>query len=107
MDSWIGLLWSVITWPSSTTALPVVKVALLLVFVFCWDYPLLLVWRLCQRILGFDRFRRDQRAELLPVLVVIPSLLRRRDELTSMKCTVASIAENGYAGDLTIVLSID
>lgn len=107
MDSWSCMLWSVSTWPSSATALPIAKVMLLLVFVFCWDYPVLLVWRLAQRILGIDRRRRDESAELLPVLVVIPSLLRKRDELTSMQSTILSIADNGYPGDLTIVLSID
>jgi hypothetical protein len=43
----------------------------------------------------------------LSTLVVIPSLLRVQDELTSMLSTVESVAGNGYPGPLLIVLSID
>jgi len=38
---------------------------------------------------------------------VIPSLLRKPDELASMMSTVESIAGNGYPGQLLIVLTID
>jgi hypothetical protein len=107
MDDLSGVFWSLATLPSAATLLPLVKVALLLLFVFCWDFPLLLVWRLAQRALGVDRIKRDASAKNLPVLVVIPSLLRKADELTSMMSTVQSIAHNGYPGPLTIVLSID
>src|ERR1700755_3569154 len=99
-DAWAALLWNFSTLPSWATSLPLVKVVLLLLFVFCWDYPVLLVWRLCQRIFAIDRFERDESSELLPVLVVIPSLLRKEDELTSMMSTVNSIAQNGYPGPL-------
>jgi len=107
MDGVSAVVWSLFTLPSAATLLPLVKVALLLLFVFCWDFPLLLVWRLLQRSLGLDRLRRDAAAQNLPVLVVIPSLLRKADELSSMMSTVQSIAHNGYPGELTIVLSID
>jgi hypothetical protein len=106
-DAWLALLWNLSTLPSWTTARPLVEVALLLVFVFCWDYPVMLLWRLYQRIFVLDRHKRDESAELLAVLVVIPSLLRKEDELVSMMSTVTSIAHNGYPGPLTIVLSID
>jgi len=68
---------------------------------------LLLVYRLVQRALGISRTARDAGAVALPLLVVIPSLLRQRDELTSMQSTVESIASNGYPGELTIVITID
>lgn len=107
MDHWSSLLWSLGTLPSEATLMPLAKVVSLVLFVFCWDYPALLLFRLAQRALGIDRRKRDAAAQTLPALVVIPSLLRKRDELTSMMSTVQSVANNGYPGDLTIVLSID
>lgn len=72
----------------------------------CWDYPLLIVRSLFVRSF-FGSSGPSPQVDPLPVLVVIPSLLRRRDELTSMMSTVESVASNGYPGDLTVVLSID
>lgn len=102
-----AILWNLRTLPSAATAAPVISVLFLTLFVFCWDYPLLVLWRLGQRVLRVDRSRRDTDARALPVLVVIPSLLRKPDELSSMMSTVESIANNGYPGELTIVLTID
>jgi cellulose synthase/poly-beta-1,6-N-acetylglucosamine synthase-like glycosyltransferase len=75
--------------------------------ILCWDYPILLGWRLLQRSLGKQRGAQDAAAPSLPLLVVIPSLLRQRDELESMQSTVRGIVSNGYPGELTLVLSID
>jgi len=71
----------------------------------CWDYPLLLPYLLFRR--AIRPARSQPRAQALPVLVVIPSLLRKRDELTSMISTVTSVATNGYPGDLVIIVTID
>jgi cellulose synthase/poly-beta-1,6-N-acetylglucosamine synthase-like glycosyltransferase len=76
------------------------------------EFPLLLAAVFLRRALGgWMRVPRPAapmgQAAALPVLVVIPSLLRKRDELTSMQSTVTSILENSYSGSLTIVLSID
>jgi hypothetical protein len=80
---------------------------LLLLLVLCWDYPVLLVYRLYQRAFGRARETRDADALALPLLVVIPSLLRDDEELTSMKSTVQSVLSNGYSGELALVLTID
>jgi cellulose synthase/poly-beta-1,6-N-acetylglucosamine synthase-like glycosyltransferase len=101
-----SFLWTLRTATGFALAYPVATM-LLVLFLWCWDYPILLVYRLFQRAFGIDRHARDAGAAVLPVLVVIPSLLRQRDELESMFSTVRSIAENGYPGDLTIVLTID
>jgi hypothetical protein len=101
-----SLLWSVRTAGGFAVAAPILKV-LLVLLVLCWDYPILLVFRLYQRAFGRSRTVQDREAIAYPLLVVIPSLLRKRDELTSMMSTVESIAGNGYPGDLTIVLTID
>ncbi|CAN5909142.1 hypothetical protein BH11MYX4_BH11MYX4_12770 [soil metagenome] len=101
-----SLLWRLHTLDGFVLAAPIFG-SLALLLVTCWDYPLLLAYRLYQRAFGLSRTARDQGAAALPVLVVIPSLLRNRDELTSMMSTVGSIAHNGYEGDLTIVVTID
>lgn len=75
--------------------------------VLCPDYLLLVAYRLWMKVTGRARSTRDDANPALPTLVVVPSLLRQRDELTSMMSTVTSIARNGYPGDLTIVVSID
>lgn len=81
---------------------------LFITLLFCWDYVVLLPpFLLALALFGRVPRRQDPEARPLPLLVVIPSLLRKRDELTSMMSTVESIATNGYPGPLTIVLAID
>src|SRR5690349_15354009 len=89
-----SLLWSVRTLPAFGMTAPILKV-LLVLLILCWDYPILLVYRLFQRAFARDRTLRDADAVALPLLVVIPSLLRNREELDSMMSTVQSIADNG------------
>ena len=101
-----SLLWSLRTLDGTLVAAPILK-ALFALMMLCCDYPILLSYRLYQRAFGRSRTARDTEAVALPLLVVIPSLLRNRDELTSMMSTVESIARNGYPGDLTIVVTID
>ena len=40
-------------------------------------------------------------------LVIIPSLLRNRGDFTAITTTVASCADNGYPGELVVVVSVD
>ncbi len=100
-----SVVWSLRTMSGAALA-PFVGV-LVFVLVVCWDYPLLVPYFLACRALGRSPYGRRDDAKPLPVLVVIPSLLRKRDELTSMMSTVESVATNGYPGELVIVLSID
>lgn len=81
--------------------------SLLILALLCWDYILLLPRSFWRGARG-----RGGHAPALPTpcpsaLVVIPSLLRKREELTSMFSTIESVATNGYPGDLVIVVSID
>lgn len=101
-----SLVWSIRTFEGFVLLAPLAE-SMLILLVMCWDNPILLVYRWFQRSFGLSRTARDSEAQALPLLVVIPSLLRRRDELTSMLSTVRSIAENGYPGDLTVVVTID
>jgi hypothetical protein len=101
-----ALIWNLRTIEGFELATPLLKV-LITLMIFCWDYPVLLLYRTCQSALLRPHGARDVRADVLSLLVVIPSLLRKRDELLSMMSTVDSIAGNGYPGELTIVLTID
>jgi hypothetical protein len=78
----------------SGTALVPYLAVLFMVLVLCWDYPLLVPYFLACRALGRSPYGRSDGARALPLLVVIPSLLRQRDELTSMMSTVESVATN-------------
>jgi hypothetical protein len=99
-------IWDLRTIPIGEMYLQVLLVTLLL----CWDYPVLVLSHLGRQAFKGKPFARNPRAPLPQapsVLVVIPSLLRKRDELTSMMSTIESVATNGYPGALTIVVSID
>jgi hypothetical protein len=82
--------------------------ALFFMLAFCWDFVVLTPWFLVSLgVRGRLPGRRHPAAQALSLLVVIPSLLRNRDELDSMMSTVESIATNGYPGRLTIIVTID
>lgn len=99
-----SVLWNLRTQSAFSTLAPICLVVLATLTVF-WDYPVMLGYLLTRRALGIQRSRGG--AKPLSTLVVIPSLLRIRDELTSMLSTVESVATNGYPGPLLIVVSID
>src|SRR5262249_41059634 len=100
------LIWDLRTLDAFTLVAPILFV-LAINMILAWDYPVLGVLLLVRRMMGSSPVRRDGEARALPVLVVIPSLLRQRDELTSVTSSLDSVAGNGYPGDLTIVVSID
>jgi cellulose synthase/poly-beta-1,6-N-acetylglucosamine synthase-like glycosyltransferase len=100
-----SVLWNLRTLNGFSTLAPMLAVLLFTLTAF-WDYPLLLVYSLVFRALGRER-RFPPYAKPLSTLVVIPSLLRKEDELTSMLSTIDSVAGNGYPGKLLIVVSID
>src|SRR5215472_19283915 len=99
-----NIVWSLRTLSGFTMVAPVAKVLFILLLI-CWDYPLLVPYFLLRRAWG-RRPQYDRDARALPLLVVIPSLLRKREELESMMSTVDSVATNGYPGRLIIVITI-
>jgi hypothetical protein len=104
MDS---VLWSFKTLTGFSLASPLVQ-SLLILLLLCWDYVLLVPRALWRRAWGGPTRRARLPAGGAPsALLVIPSLLRRRDELTSMLATIDSVATNGYPGELLVVVSID
>ena len=103
------LFWTLRTTSGFSVGAPLVY-SLAVLLLLCWDYALLFPAVLLRRAwLGVTaRVPTPNLSEALPsALVVIPSLLRKRDELTSMLSTIESVATNGYGGELVIVVSID
>ena len=100
-----SVLWNLRTTSGFAALAPMLAVLFFTLTAF-WDYPLLLVYSLAFRALGKKR-RFPAYAKPLSALVVIPSLLRKEDELLSMLSTIQSVATNGYPGRLLIVVSID
>ena len=100
-----SVLWNLRTLSGFSTLAPMLLVLVVTLTAF-WDYPLLLLYSLTTRAVGRAR-RQPPYIQALPALVVIPSLLRKEDELTSMLSTIDSVATNGYPGRLLIVVSID
>jgi cellulose synthase/poly-beta-1,6-N-acetylglucosamine synthase-like glycosyltransferase len=100
-----SVLWNLRTTSGFAALAPMLAVLFFTLTAF-WDYPLLLIYSLAFRALGRKR-RFPAYAKPLSALVVIPSLLRKEDELTSMLSTIQSVATNGYPGRLLIVVSID
>jgi cellulose synthase/poly-beta-1,6-N-acetylglucosamine synthase-like glycosyltransferase len=100
-----SVLWNLRTLNGFSTLAPMLAVLFFTLAAF-WDYPLLLTYALVFRALGRSR-RYPAYVKPLSAVVVIPSLLRKQDELTSMLSTIESVASNGYPGRLLIVVSID
>ena len=102
-----SVLWSFKTFTGFSLSAPLVA-SLFILILLCWEYLLLLpraLWLRTRR--GGAPRRRLPPGGAPSALVVIPSLLRKRDELTSMFGTIDSVATNGYPGELLIVVSID
>jgi len=99
-------LWDLRNFGAGSVGEAYLRVLFITMIVF-WEYPLVLPYSLLLRAILGRTWRPDPQARPLHVLVVIPSLLRKRDELTSMMSTIQSVAQNGYPGPLTIVVSID
>jgi cellulose synthase/poly-beta-1,6-N-acetylglucosamine synthase-like glycosyltransferase len=105
MTTMESLVWTFRTLNGFSLAAPMFAMLLFVLFMF-WDYPVLLPYLLAERALKGTR-QPAPYARALSTLVVIPSLLRKSEELASMMSTVESVATNGYPGKLLIVLSID
>lgn len=86
-----------------STAVGLLAFALVLMF---WDYAFLFPRHLLRVALGRSRSAHC-RGQVPSGLVVVPTLLRNRDELTALQATLESVWSNGYPNDLVIVASID
>jgi hypothetical protein len=100
-----ALVWNLRTTSGFLLGAPVCAALAFALLMFS-EYPLLLPMLLLRRVISGRRWRQ-QPAQPLAMLVVIPSLLRKAHELASMKSTIHSVATNGYPGELVIVVSID
>ena len=103
-----ALLWGLRTLDSFSLAMPIV-VSLALCFTFFQsDLPMLLIWHFGRSLLGRSgSFVPRAHGERPTGMVIIPSLLRDRDDLNAITTTVESCAQNGYPSELYIVASVD
>jgi hypothetical protein len=70
------------------------------------DYVLLAVQRLVAIARGARAVPRG-RERMPAALLVLPTLLRTKDELEGLKRAITSVVSNGYPGDLYVVAAID
>lgn len=103
-----SIFWSLRTLDSFQLTAPIL-LNLLVCFAFFQTDRLLLLARAFAKIVANrpDAFRPLARGERPSGLVIIPSLLRDREELDAITTTVESCATNGYPGDLVIIASVD
>ncbi|MBP6849873.1 MAG: hypothetical protein KA201_39300, partial [Kofleriaceae bacterium] len=59
------------------------------------------------RAAGLTRFRPLATAEAVDVLVVIPTLLKTRDDVESLQDAAATVVDNRYPGRVVLVMAID
>ncbi len=102
-----SILWSLQALGGEVTLGPIAVGILFLFLLQAWDFPIVLLGRLFQRTFLPAGSKIQLPSPPPAVLVVIPSLLRRADELASIKSTLQSIGANGYPGSVTTVVSID
>lgn len=99
-------------WYFNTIRLPDVVFTLLRTFVVCViyyqiDYAFLFVRYFWRKLLGAPDFRPLGPTERHDAVLVIPTLLRNREELETIQRAVTSVSQNGYPGLLYVVCSID
>lgn len=99
--------WNISTLSGFVLGAPLLQV-LLATLILWWEYILLPPYCVLMRaIYGSAGRPLPSYIKPLPVFLVIPTLLRKRDELVSLLSTLDSIRHNGYPGPLTVVASID
>ena len=104
MDS---ILWNLRTQSDFSLSAPLVQ-SLFMIAILAWDHFFLLPQFYLRRLRSArGEGGRASGARKPSALVVIPSLLRKADELVSMKSTIESVATNGYSSELFVVVSID
>mgnify|MGYP000971768534 CR=1 FL=1 len=59
------------------------------------------------RAAGLTRFRPLAAREAVDVLVVIPTLLKTRDDVDSLRDAAATVVDNRYPGRVVLVMAID
>jgi hypothetical protein len=103
-----SVLWGLRTLDPLLLATPVLLNLTLLLALTQFDFILLLLARLLRAALRIpEPFRPLGPGQRPTGLVVIPSLLRDRDDLRAITTTVESAATNGYPSDLFVVASVD
>ena len=103
-----ALLWAFRSRDGFTLAWPVALNLAICLALTQTDFVLLLArWFGRLALFGGDGFRRAAPGERPSGVVIIPSLLRGKDDFDAIATTVESCATNGYPGTLLIVASVD
>lgn len=103
-----ALFWSLKTLDPLLLATPIFLNLALCFLVTQTDYLFLLPVAFARRAFGArEHFQPLGSGERPSGLVVIPSLLRDKDDLTAITTTIESAATNGYPSELVIVASVD
>jgi len=102
-------LWWFFASASLTDVLAIVAAPFVVNFIlYLWNQPALFLDLLWRTGMGRERPWRFPSADAAPAtLFVIPTLLRKREELDSIIRGASAVLDNGYPGELVLVLSID
>jgi hypothetical protein len=103
-----SLIWHLRTLDSFMFAWPILLSLGICFAVAQTDFPLLLgAWFAKHAIGRGDTFRPAPPGARPSGLVVIPSLLRNRDDLLAITTTVESCVKNGYPSELVVIAAVD
>ena len=108
MNSMPSFLWALRTHDSFTMAWPLFLSLAICLVVGQTDFLLLITAWFAKVVLNrADSFRPAAKDARPTGLVVIPSLLRNKDDLNAITTTIESCATNGYPSELVILASVD
>ncbi|HZH02198.1 MAG TPA: glycosyltransferase family 2 protein [Myxococcaceae bacterium] len=103
-----SILWPLHSHDAASFARPLLFVTLLGFILFRADFVLILLNWCWAKARGVkDNFRPQPLGHRPSALVIIPSLLRNRDDFSAITLTVDSCATNLYPGELVIIASVD
>ena len=102
-----NLLWYLTSLRSLSDVLPFVRAALVCLFMYQLDLVPMLVACLLRKIGVLPGEPHLEPGNRKDAIVVLPTLLRKQDELDGLTSAMLSIASNGYSGRLIVVACID
>lgn len=101
------LLWFFKTTSIVHVLIPIAQALVICIIYYQLDTYFLIGRYLLNKVTGKDEFPGLAPENHLHILVVLPTMMRKRGELDGLKRAIDSVAHNGYPGRLTIVGAID
>lgn len=102
-----SLWWSLKTRDSFLLGWPVLAGLFLLLIFRQGDFVILLIAHMVRLVTGRTERNRPVLGEFPSAIVIIPSLLRNREDFDAITLTVDACATNRYPGELVIMASVD